>query len=64
MIAPMKFTTTIDAEGYGYVAVCPELDIASQGDSVDEGSANLREAVELFMGTADASEVELRMGAR
>jgi hypothetical protein len=41
MIAPMKFTTTIDAEGDGYVAVRPELDIASQGDSVDEASANL-----------------------
>jgi predicted RNase H-like HicB family nuclease len=64
MIAPMKFTTTIDAEGDGYVAVCPELDIASQGDSVDEASANLQEAVELFMETADASEVELRLRAR
>jgi predicted RNase H-like HicB family nuclease len=64
MIAPKKFTTRIDAQGDGYVAVCPELDIASQGDSVDEASANLREAVELFMETADASEVELRLQGR
>ncbi|HEV7424789.1 MAG TPA: type II toxin-antitoxin system HicB family antitoxin [Thermoanaerobaculia bacterium] len=57
----MKFTTTIDAEGDGYVAMCPELDIASQGASVDEASANLREAVELFMETADPSEVQRRV---
>ena len=62
MIVPMNFTTTICAEDDGYVASCPELDIASQGDSIDEASANLREAVELFMETADASEIERRLG--
>ena len=60
----MKFTTTICAEGDGYVALCPELDIASQGDSIDEASANLREAVELFIESADSSEVERRLRTR
>jgi len=45
----------------GFVAICPELDVASQGDSVEEASANLREAVELFIESADPSEVEGRM---
>lgn len=48
-------------EDDAFVALCPELDIASQGDSVEEASANLREAVELFIECADASEVEGRM---
>ncbi len=48
-------------ENGGYVALCPELDVASQGDSVEEASANLREAVEVFIETADPSEVAARM---
>jgi predicted RNase H-like HicB family nuclease len=60
----MNFTTTISAEGDGYVALCPELDVASQGDSIDEASTNLREAVELFIERADASEIERRLRAR
>lgn len=48
-------------ENDGYVSLCPELDVASQGDSVEEASANLREAVELFIESADASEVEGRL---
>jgi predicted RNase H-like HicB family nuclease len=58
----MNVTTTICAEGDGYVASCPELDVASQGVSIEQASANLREAVELFLETADASEVERRLG--
>ena len=61
MISPMDFTTTISAEGDGYVALCPELDVASQGDSIDEASENLREAVELFIEIADPSEIERRL---
>ncbi len=48
-------------ENGGYVALCPELDVASQGDSVEEASANLREAVELFIETADPSEITARL---
>jgi predicted RNase H-like HicB family nuclease len=60
----MNLTTTICAEGDGYVALCPELDIASQGDSVEEASANLREAVQLFIESADPSEIERRSRTR
>jgi predicted RNase H-like HicB family nuclease len=57
----MRFTAMIYRENGGYVALCPELDVASQGDSVEEASANLREAVELFIETADPSEIAARM---
>lgn len=56
-----RFTAMIYGEGDGYVALCPDLDIASQGDTVEEASANLREAVELFLETAAPSEIEGRM---
>ena len=56
-----RFTAVIYRENGGYVALCPELDVASQGDSVEDASANLREAVELFLETASPSEIELRM---
>ena len=56
-----RFTAMIYREDGGYVALCPELDVASQGDSVEEASANLREAVELFIETADPTEVAARM---
>ena len=54
-------TAVIEKEGDGYVALCPELDIASQGASVEEARANLREALELFFETADPSEVASRL---
>ncbi|HEX3578071.1 MAG TPA: type II toxin-antitoxin system HicB family antitoxin [Thermoanaerobaculia bacterium] len=60
----MNFTTTISAEGDGYVALCRQLDIASQGDSAEQASANLSEAVELFIEAADTSEVERRLRRR
>ena len=56
-----RFAAMIYRENGGYVALCPELDVASQGDSVEEASANLREAVELFIETADPSEIAARM---
>jgi predicted RNase H-like HicB family nuclease len=56
-----SFTAIVEREGDGYVALCPELDVASQGASVEEATKNLREAVELFLETADATEVEQRL---
>ena len=56
-------TALIQREGDGYVALCPELDIASQGDSVEQARQNLVEALELFFETADPSEVAKRMHA-
>lgn len=53
-------TATIWREDDGYVSLCPELDVASQGDTVEEARANLQEAVDLFFEAADASEVAER----
>ena len=53
-------TAIIEREGDGYVSLCPELDIASQGDSVSEARENLREALELFLETASSSEIQER----
>lgn len=54
------YTAIVEKEGDAYVALCPELDVASQGSTVEEATANLREAVELFLETADPSEVARR----
>ncbi|MGB3193510.1 MAG: type II toxin-antitoxin system HicB family antitoxin [Limnoraphis sp.] len=56
-----KLTVIIEREGDGYVSLCPELDLASQGDTVEEARSNLIEALELFFETADASEIERRL---
>lgn len=60
MKATRELTAILSREGDGYVALCPELDIASQGTTVEEARRNLSEAVELFFETADASEVRSR----
>lgn len=54
-------TATIWREDDGYVSLCPELDIASQGDTVEEARANLQEAVDLFFEAANPSEVAERL---
>ena len=54
-------TAVIEREGSGYVALCPGLDIASQGDTVEESQRNLKEAVQLFFETASQSEVQERL---
>jgi len=56
-----RLTAIIEKEADGYVALCPELDIASQGNTVEEARDNLTEALELFFETADASEVKERL---
>lgn len=53
-------TAIIEREDDEYVALCPELDIASQGSSVEVAKANLTEALSLFLETVDASEVARR----
>ena len=57
----ISLTGIIEREGDGFVALCPELDVASQGDTVDGARRNLIEAVELFLETADPSEAERRL---
>jgi predicted RNase H-like HicB family nuclease len=54
-------TAIIEREGDGYVALCPELDIASQGNNVKEARENLREALELFFETASPEEITSRL---
>ncbi len=56
-----QFTGIIEQEGDGYVSLCPELDIASQGNTVEEARNNLIEALELFFETADDSEIQQRL---
>ena len=50
----------LEKEGDMFVSLCPELDVASQGATVEEATANLKEAVELFPECADAEEIERR----
>jgi len=57
----VRLTAIIEQEGDGYVALCPELDIASQGDTIEKARDNLREALELFFEAASPSEVERRL---
>ncbi len=61
MPAPRQFTAIIEREDNGYVALCPELDIASQGNTVEEARLNLKEALELFFETASPEEVRERL---
>ena len=56
-----QFTAIIERDGDGYAALCPELDVASQGDSVDQARSNLREAVELFLECAAPEEIHERL---
>ena len=55
-----ELTAIIESEGDGYVALCPEVDLASQGETVTEARANLQEALELFFETASGTEIEQR----
>lgn len=56
-----QLTCVISRDGDGFVSHCPQLDVASQGDTVEEARANLVEAVELFFETADPIEVKQRL---
>jgi predicted RNase H-like HicB family nuclease len=62
--ASVYLTAIVEQEGGGFVALCPELDIASQGTKVEEATDNLKEAVDLFLGTADESEIASRLNNR
>lgn len=56
-----QLTAIIEREGDGFVSLCPALDVASQGETVDEAHRNLKEALELFFETASAQEIEERL---
>lgn len=57
-------TAIIQDDGDGFVALCPELDIASQGGTIEEARTNLQEALELFYECASSAEIEQRLSNR
>ena len=61
MKSTQQLTAIIEREGDGYISLCTELDIASQGDNIEEARRNLIEALELFFETADPSEIRNRL---
>ena len=56
-----RLAAIIEGEGKGYVSLCPELDIASQGDTIEQARDNLKEALELFFETASQEEIKQRL---
>lgn len=56
-----NFTAIIEKENNGYVSLCPELDLASQGTSIEEARNNLQEAIELFFEHASKDEITSRL---
>ncbi len=56
-----QFTAIIQRENDGFVTLCPEVDVASQGDTVEEARSNLKEAVELLLETASPAEITERL---
>ena len=44
-----RFNAAITKEGKWYVAHCLELDVVSQGKTIEEAEINLKEAVELYL---------------
>ncbi len=57
----LRLTAVIEREADGYVATCPELDVVSQGDTVEQARLNLLEAVEGFFEVASVSEIRRRL---
>jgi predicted RNase H-like HicB family nuclease len=56
-----SYTAIVEKEGSLYVALCPELDVVSQGPTVEQATANLKDAVELFLECADQEEIKRRL---
>lgn len=56
-----RLTAIVEREGEGYVALCPEVDVASQGASVVEARDNLAEALALLFEAAPGEEVDRRL---
>jgi predicted RNase H-like HicB family nuclease len=60
-MATSSYTAILEKDGDLYVTLCPDLDVASQGATVEEAIANLKEAVELFLESANPNEVKRRL---
>ena len=61
MTGSRRLTAIIEREGDLYVSLCPELDIASQGATIEEARTNLIEALTLFFETASPDEAAMRL---
>jgi predicted RNase H-like HicB family nuclease len=61
MNKPLQLTAVIEREGDGFVSTCQELDVVSQGRTVEEARLNLVEAVEGFLEAASPSEIRRRL---
>ena len=57
----MRLTSIVHREEEHYVAMCPELDVVSQGETVDEAAENLQEACQLFLELACEEEINSRL---
>lgn len=58
---PFQFTAVIEREDDWFVATCPEVDVVSQGKTIEDARSNLLEAVELFFESASPSEIKRRL---
>jgi predicted RNase H-like HicB family nuclease len=56
-----SLTAVIQRSEKYFVALCPELDVVSQGKTVEEARSNITEAVELFLETASPAEIKQRL---
>jgi predicted RNase H-like HicB family nuclease len=54
-------TAIIERDEDQFVALCPEVDVASQGNTVEQARTNLIDALELFFETASPAEIKNRL---
>ena len=60
-MSKQRFTVIFQREEDMFVAICPELDIASQGANLEEARENITEAIELFLEEASPQELQERL---
>ncbi|MBI5098600.1 MAG: type II toxin-antitoxin system HicB family antitoxin [Nitrospirae bacterium] len=54
-----KVSVVIEKDEFGYYAYCPELEgCQTQGDSIEEVMANIKEAIELYLETLSEEEIK------
>lgn len=58
---PLQLTAIIEREDDWFVATCPEVDVVSQGKTIEDARSNLLEAVEGFFEVASPSEIRRRL---
>ena len=56
-----RMTAIIERDEDQFVALCPEVDVASQGNTVEQARTNLIDALELFFETASPAEIKNRL---